>query len=60
MLIVRPSAHESMHIFSPISLFSWIERTKEDVQYLAHTLGGTPVASRIKIGVSGLCFFIVG
>ena len=34
--------------------------TRSCIPYLAHTFGATPVASRISIGVSGLCFFIVG
>lgn len=33
---------------------------REDTPYLAQTLGSTPSASRIKIGVCGLFFFIVG
>lgn len=38
-------------------LFSAVEYASP---YLAHTFGATPVASRIRIGVSGLCFFMVG
>jgi hypothetical protein len=30
------------------------------VPYLAQTLGWTSCASRMRIGVCGLCFFIVG
>lgn len=30
------------------------------IPYLAHTFGSVPVASRIKIGMFGLFFFIVG
>jgi hypothetical protein len=30
------------------------------ILYRAQTFGATPVASLINIGVSGLCFFIVG
>lgn len=31
-----------------------------DPPYLANTLGSTPNASLIMMGVCGLCFFIVG
>lgn len=30
------------------------------IPYLAYTLGTVPAASRIRIGVEGLCFFMVG
>jgi len=40
--------------------FQDVRAYESDIPYRAYTLGSTPLASRIKMGVWGLCFFIVG